>query len=96
MYTIICRAKKIIKSYRHGGIEENGTRSGRNIEQSNIADIVIRIKDFPVRFPGTVEIVRPETLIVSLLQLERNPYTLMILLFEGLVSLQVLVDHSWN
>lgn len=92
--TIIC--KIVMKAHRDGRIEENGARSCRDVEQSDIADVVVRVKDFPVRFPGAVETVRPETLIVSLLQVERDPCTPMILLFEGLVSLQVLVDHSWN
>lgn len=92
--TIIC--KIAMKAHRDGRIEENGARSCRDVEQSDIADVVVRVKDFPVRFPGAVETVRPETLIVSLLQVERDPCTPMILLFEGLVSLQVLVDHSWN
>lgn len=87
---------RFVEIGRDGRIEENGARSCRDVEQSDIADVVVRVKDFPVRFPGAVETVRPETLIVSLLQVERDPCTPMILLFEGLVSLQVLVDHSWN
>lgn len=67
-----------------------------HVEHANVADIVIGIKDLRVRFPGTVEIVRPEALIVRLLQPERDSNVPLIIVLRGLVSLRVLVDHPWH
>lgn len=84
------------KSYHHGRIQKDPSDSLGNVEYANVTDVIIGIKDFRVCFPSSIEDVRPKALVISLLQLEGNPNSMMIIALRGFVSAHVLVDHLWN